>query len=270
MPHTIDDMAARLTARRRTFALSSVVSALVLLLAGCGGSATDSADAPAAPGGNVGTTLDQALPDWLQQLPLRNGSGQTVRLADFAGKVVVLSDTMTLCQETCPIDTATVVQTARRVAQAQQSDRVEFLSVSVDPVRDTKAQIAAYQKLYSGAPANWQVLTGTPADVNRLWSYFGVYREKTKPDEGATNWRTGAKLSYDIEHSDEVFFLAGGAERFLLEGTPDLGDKSKIPPKLYRYLSDKGRTNVDHPDDGAWTVDQAVQTIGWLAKTPIG
>lgn len=210
------------------------------------------------------------MPDWLRQLPLRNGSGQTVRLADFADKVIVLSDTMTLCQETCPIDTATVVQTAERVARAGGSDRVEFLSVSVDPTRDTTAQIAAYQKLYRGAPPNWQVLTGSPTDVDRLWSYFGVYREKTKTDGDARNWRTGAKLSYDIEHSDEVLFLTGGSERFLLEGTPNLGDKSKIPPKLYRYLSDKGRTNVAHPDNSAWTSTQAVQTIGWLAKTPVG
>ncbi len=163
-----------------------------------------------------------------------------------------------------------MVQTAERVASAGRSAKVEFLSVTVDPTRDTPTQIAAYQKLFQGAPANWQVLTGSAADVDRLWSYFGVYREKAPADAGATNWRTGAKLSYDVTHSDEVFFLSGGQERFLLEGTPDLGDKSKIPPRLYRYLSDQGRTNLAHPDDGAWTVPQAVQTIGWLAGTPVG
>ncbi len=267
MPLATERRTVRATRRA---GLASLACAAVLLLAACGGSASAKSDGPPAPGNNVGTTLDAALPVWLQQLPLQDEQGRTVRLADFGAKVIVLSDTMTLCQETCPIDTATVVQTAQQVARAGHSDDVAFLSVTVDPKRDSKAQIAAYRKLYAGAPTNWQMLTGSPADIDRLWSYFGVYREQTPPDEGATNWRTGATLTYDVTHSDEVFFLHGGSERFLLEGTPDLQDPDQIPPKLYRYLNDEGRTNLAHPDDGAWTVSQALQTISWLDGTPIG
>lgn len=238
-------------------------------LAGCGGQAR--AEAPPAPGRNVGTELDQALPDWVSAMAFTDGAGRTVRFSDYADKVVVLADTMTLCQESCPIHTATVVQTAEQVAAAGHSDKVEFLSVTVDPARDNPAQIAAYQKLYRGAPANWQVLTGRADDINRLWSYFGVFREKGPPDDDdATNWRTGAKLTYDIVHSDEVFFFAGGRERFLLEGTPNLSDKSKLPPKLYKYLNEEGRTNLAHPEDGAWTTAEAIQVISWLAGTPVG
>ncbi len=237
-------------------------------LAGCGGQAK--ADTPPAPGNQIGTTLDQPLPDWLSGMAFTDGAGRTVRLSDFGDKVIALADTMTLCQESCPIHTATVVQTAEQVAAAGHSDRVEFLSVTVDPARDNPAQIAAYQKLFRGAPANWQVLTGSAADVDRLWTYFGVYREKGPPDDGATNWRTGAKLTYDVTHSDEVFFLQGGRERFLLEGTPRLADSSKIPSKLYKYLNEEGRTNLAHPEDGAWTAAEAIQVLSWLVGTPVG
>lgn len=68
------------------------------------------------------------------------------------------------------------------------------------------------------------MLTGSPANVNALWTFFGVWRKKTSDPVGASapkDWRTGAPLTYDVAHSDEVFFLdKRGHERFVLEGPP--------------------------------------------------
>lgn len=232
----------------------------LLALSGCG-----SSPAVPAPGRNVGTELDGAIPRAILDLPLRDSSGHARQLSDFAGKVLVISDSMTLCQETCPLDTASVVHTARQVATAGASTKVEFLTITVDPQRDTVPQMRAYRRLYAG-PANWLTLTGSPKVVDRLWNYFGVFRKKVAVDRPAPhNWRTGKVLSYDIQHSDEVFFLdASQHERFILEGAPMVPDHAEIPKRIYGFLSDEGRKNVAHPADTAWTEPQALSVVSWL------
>lgn len=242
--------------------MTGLLFVVLLAVAGCGFGSSGSI---AAPGIGVGTQLDGALPAGIANLPLVDSSGHIRHLADFTGKVVVVSDSMSLCQESCPLDTATVVRTARALDAAGLSDDVEFLTITVDPVRDTVPQLAAYRKLYDG-PANWLTLTGRPTDVAALWKYFGVYTKKVPDDvPPPTNWRTGKPLTYDIEHSDEVFFLdARGHERFLLEGMPAVAGPSAIPSKLYKFLSKQGRGNVNHPAAADWTEPQAVGVLSWL------
>lgn len=229
------------------------------LLAACGSSD------PGPPSQSVGTQLDGSVQASVAALPLTDSAGRRVRLADFRGKVLVLAPTMTLCQESCPIDTAQLVQTARTVDASGEGAHVEFLSLTVDPQRDTVPQIAAYRKLFAPPPANWQVLTGPASTVRRIWKYFGVYIKRATPAPGATNWRTGAKLTYDVQHSDVVFFFdPHGHERFVLDGIPQVARRSEIPATLYRYLSSAGKHNVAHPGESAWTVGDADQAIGWL------
>ena len=57
----------------------------------------------------------------------------------------MISDVMTLCQESCPLDTANVVAAARPVERAGLDSKVVFLSITIDPGRDTVAQLAAYR-----------------------------------------------------------------------------------------------------------------------------
>lgn len=248
----------------------AVVVAVVMGLAAC--SAPPSGPAPSASASEtlsqIATTLDSALPAPLLRLPFTSADGRTVRLADFAGKSVVVSDAMTLCQETCPLDTATLVQTARAENAAKLGSDEVFLSITVDPGRDTVAQLAAYRRLYSPAPANWLALTGTPATVNALWDYLGVWRHKVSepPGPAPRNWRTGEPLSYDVQHSDEVFFLDRQAhERFVLEGPP-YAARASLPQTLYTFMNSQGRHNVSSPPSGAWTEPQARQVLAWVRQ----
>ncbi|HWU22475.1 MAG TPA: SCO family protein, partial [Nocardioides sp.] len=134
--------------RRRPPALVGAVLSL-LLLAGCGSPA-----APTAPHfAKAGDQLDLPLPAAVKRLRFTDSNGRTVRLSDFAGKTIVVGDMLTLCQEHCPIDTATLVLMAHEYAAtaADPADTV-FLSITVDPVRDTPAQLAAYRHQYVGSP----------------------------------------------------------------------------------------------------------------------
>lgn len=226
---------------------------------------------PAAPGANVGTVMDSALPQRILDLPLVDENGHATDLAAFHGKILMISDIMTLCQETCALDTADLAATARALDADGLASKVEFLTVTIDPVRDTPAQLAAYRDLYAPAPANWQALTGSASALSALWKYFGVYIQKVaEGSPPATNWRTGAKLTYDLNHSDEVFFVdPTGTERFLLEGMGHIAPGTSVPSAMKRYLDAQGRANLAAPASDGWSVPQALSVLAWLAKTPI-
>lgn len=247
------------------------------VLAGCGspsaassgGADTGGGGAPSAPSQAIGTRTDIALPAALSHLHLVDSTGHRRTFASFRGKVLVLSDGMTLCQETCPLDTASVVATARAVDRAGLGNRVEFVTATVDPARDSVSQLAAYRRLFKPVPSNWVTLTGKSADIARLWHTLGVYTEKVNEGAGPApkNWRTGKPLTYDVDHSDEVFFFDSRQhERFILEGPPHVNTKSTVPLKLYQFMDKKGHHNLEHPDASAWTVPQALRVIGWLTN----
>ena len=249
----------------------SLGTAVVLLVASTLSACSSGTTPPSAPSNAVGTRLDDALPHAVASLPFVDSSGRTRHLSDYAGKVLLISDSMTLCQETCPLDTATVVQTAHTVARSGAAHDVQFLTVTVDPRRDTPRRLAVYRRLFAPAPADWGLLTGTPAHVRALWRYLGVYTKRVRSDSPRPkDWLTGKPLTYDIEHSDEVFFLDGHTrERFILDGAPHVAGRTKLPATLYRFLSPEGRRNLRRPSKLAWTSQQALHVIGWLDRRQV-
>ncbi|MGH3321313.1 MAG: SCO family protein [Streptosporangiaceae bacterium] len=202
----------------------------------------------------------------IMHLPLVTSTGKATSLAAFHGKILMISDVMTLCQETCPLDTANLVQTARELDKAGQRKNVEFLSITFDPARDTPAQLAAYRKLYAPPPANWTLLTGTPTDIATLWKYLGLWYQKVpqgKPP--ATNWRTGKPLTYDLNHADVLYFVDGtGHKRFDITGPADIPPGTRLPKTMRGYLDAEGVGALKHPNGDTWTPKQALDVLRWL------
>jgi len=242
--------------------------ALVIALAGCG----SSAPAVPAPTDKVGTQVDIALPQRILSLAFTDSTGATVHLSDFAGHVVVLMPSMTLCQETCPLDTSQMASVMHEAdgGPLAATDDVVFLWVTVDPWRDNPAQLRAYRREWgaAGQLPNWHLLTGRPAAVHALWKQLGVFVKKTRSDDVVHNWRTGKVLTYDVEHSDEVFFIDPQQhERFILEGMPTFASQPHLPKKLAAFLSDEGRK--DEKFKHGWSIDDAEQTLSWLLNRPL-
>lgn len=258
--------ARRTTLSRGVGPLAAAAVLLLSVLTGCGTAGPARPSGPQAPSRAVGTRLELAVPQHVLSLPFRDSAGRTRHLSDYAGKVLVISDSMTLCQESCPLDTSSIVSTARRVTHGGAGDDVEFLTVTVDPQRDTPQRLAAYRRLFRPAPSDWLTLTGTPAHVHALWKAFGVYTKRVGIGRPVPHdWMTGRPLTYDVVHSDEVFFLDGRSrERFILDGVPVVRGRREIPHVLYQFLSAHGRRNVAHPQETAWTPQQALQVVDWL------
>jgi len=244
------------------------VLVLAAALTACGASKPDPVSLPHI---GTGTRVDYVVPKSIRDLAFTNQDGATVHLSDFAGRTVVLMPGMTLCQETCPLDTASIAA-AIRMADGPALDAtkdVEYLWVTVDPQRDVPAQLAAYRALYAPKSAlpNWQMLTGSPAAIHALWKHFGVFYKKVPQDEVVHNWRTGKLLTYDIQHSDEVFFIdPKGTERYILEGAPSLAGATKVPAEMQRFLSSEGIK--DEKATGGWTPSQAVDVVSWMLQRP--
>lgn len=241
------------------------ICATVLLLVGCG------SDPVPAPSHAVGQQLDFPLPPTVLHTPLVSWNGEHLSLAAFRGKVLVISVMMTLCQEECPLDTANVVAGARAVEHAGLGSKVQFVSLTIDPQRDTPSRLRAYRRLYASAPADWTLVTGKRASLARLWNAFGVYVHKVaegKPP--AHDWLTGKPLTYDLTHSDQVIFLDAHQHwRFYLEGVPHVARGAPMPAPLSRFMSSTGNKNLHHPPIYAWGLPQELEVVSWLTNHEI-
>jgi protein SCO1/2 len=108
---------------------------------------------------------------------LMTQTGQTLRLSDLRGKVLLVSFIFTTCNGTCPA-------TTHRMSQMQQEllkhglckdDRVRFLSITLDPVRDTPEVLSRYMQLYDIDAKNWSFLTGPTEQVAKTIQAWGMW-----------------------------------------------------------------------------------------------
>ena len=235
---------------------------LVLALASCSAPAGEPSAAGAMP--EVGTSLDAPVPASVLTAPLTDSRGHPTTLGDFRGKVLVLTDVMTLCQESCPIITASMVTAARELGAASGGDRVQFVSVTIDPGRDDVRHLRAYERQF-GAMPNWTLLTGSRGVVDDLWDTLGVWRHRTRLERPyPRDWVTGAPLTTDIAHTDELIFVDGDQRfRYEMDGYGNVPAEA-IPGRIYRFMDRLGHRNVSAADAGSWTPAQVTDVVDWL------
>jgi protein SCO1/2 len=99
-------------------------------------------------------------------------------LADLRGKAVVLTFIYTTCADTCPLLTAKMAGLQNRLG-ADFGRRVFFVSVTVDPERDTPGVLKGYGVAHGARFDGWAFLTGTPAEIREVAKRYGVYAKKT-------------------------------------------------------------------------------------------
>jgi len=116
------------------------------------------------------------------------------KLEDFRGQGVLLDFVFTRCEGPCPILTSTHV-TAERLLSPALRERTHFLSISIDPLRDTPADLKQYALVRGANLAHWSFLTGTPEDVQEILSAYGI---------GTTRAEDG-----EIEHVVASFLIDG-------------------------------------------------------------
>jgi len=91
-------------------------------------------------------------------------TGRRVRLADNKGYVTVYDFIFTNCAGTCPVMTGTMRRLTKKV---DKDARVRFVSISVDPARDTPLAMQAYAEKVRN-DGRWMFLTGEREQIVRL------------------------------------------------------------------------------------------------------
>ena len=117
--------------------------------------------------------VDTAAPDFT----LRNDRGETARLSDLRGKVVVLWFVYEGCTDTCPLHSEALAGVQAMVNRTPMRDAVEFVTITTDPANDLPDSFAGYGAAHGLDPANWTMLTSGPdaLKVTRdLAQYYGL------------------------------------------------------------------------------------------------
>jgi protein SCO1/2 len=132
---------------------------------------------------------------YFPNVPLTTHHGESVRFFDLIkDKVVAINFIYTKCTDSCPMETARMVEVQKLLADRVGKD-VFFYSISIDPAHDTPEVLDAYAKTWNVGPG-WTFLTGSNEDVTLLRKKLGVYdADLTKKDHNLSvligNQKTG-------------------------------------------------------------------------------
>ena len=111
------------------------------------------------------------------EFTLTSQDGAPVSLADYRGKVVAVTFIFTSCQDTCPLLTAKMAQVQDELG-SQFGARIAFVSITVDPERDTPEVLKQYAQNFGANLAGWAFLTGDPVVLREVERSYGVFAAK--------------------------------------------------------------------------------------------
>ncbi|HJO22005.1 MAG: SCO family protein [Myxococcota bacterium] len=118
----------------------------------------------------------EALADLRSPAPsfdLVDQAGRPVSSVGLRGSVLLVDFVFTRCPGPCPILTSRHVRLQRELSPGLRS-RTRFVSISLDPVRDTPEALRAYAEVRGADLEHWSFLTGEPDAVAAVLQGFGV------------------------------------------------------------------------------------------------
>ncbi len=145
-------------------------------------------------------------------------SGRAVDQHVLDGKWSAVFFGYTNCPDTCPATLQALNAAAQQLGASRRGFQVVF--ISVDPGRDTPAQMRLYDRSQGYPAGGLMGLTGTPAQVASVaGEYHAFYKAGTGPD-------------YAVQHSAAVYLMdpKGGFVKPLDEAQP--------PTSLARQIRD--------------------------------
>ena len=104
--------------------------------------------------------------------------GRVVALHDYRGKVLAVTFIYTFCPDVCPMLTANMVQVQQELGD-KFGKSVAFVSITVDPQRDTPQILKDYADSVGANLNGWAFLTGDPGTLSTVGKHYGIFAART-------------------------------------------------------------------------------------------
>jgi len=111
------------------------------------------------------------------EFALTSQDGREMKLADLRGKVIAVTFIFTRCTDTCPVLTPMMSFVQDRLG-SDFGAQIAFVSITVDPERDTPAVLKEYGEAFGANFAGWFFLTGSPSVITDVTRRYGVFAAK--------------------------------------------------------------------------------------------
>ena len=151
---------------------------------------------------------------------LTGTDGKPFASSRLNGRPAAIFFGFTHCPDVCPTTLARLARLRRELGSGDESFSIVF--VSVDPERDTPAEVGNYMQLYDTPVIG---LTGTLAQIEQVKKQFGVYSRKVEQPGG----------SYSVDHTASVILLDKNGQ-FVATLSPEEGDQVALE-KLKRIIA---------------------------------
>jgi protein SCO1/2 len=125
---------------------------------------------------------------------LTDHTGKRVTDQDFRGRFMLVFFGFTFCPDVCP--TALQVMSEALDKLGPKAERFIPVLITVDPERDSPAQLASYVKSFHPRLVG---LTGSPAEIEAVTKAYRVYVKKV-PDPKST-------AGYTLDHSAIIYVM---------------------------------------------------------------
>jgi cytochrome oxidase Cu insertion factor (SCO1/SenC/PrrC family) len=119
--------------------------------------------------------------NYFTDLPVLDQNGNSLRFYSdvVKGRVVLINFIFTNCQNTCPMMTR-MLQEVRANLSDTVSDEVWFISVSIDPERDTPEALKSFIQENNVDESRWLFLTGEKKNIDHIVKRLGQYNEEVE------------------------------------------------------------------------------------------
>lgn len=140
------------------------------------------------------------------EIVLPTVGGESFRLSEQQGKLVLIFFGYTRCPDVCPLTLSEFKQV--KEALGERADQVEFVFITVDPERDTPELMAEHVARFD---PEFVGLSGSAAELDPVWRAYGVYHEAVPMSAG-----------YSMDHSAFTYLIdkAGNLRLTYGFGTP--------------------------------------------------
>jgi len=144
---------------------------------------------------NSGLPIKGEFPD----IPLKNQDGKEFTFSQLSGKVLVVSYIYTNCPDICHMVSARMNVFKERLKESGIQDKVYFVSITLDPKRDTPDILKTHAKMMNLDLNNWVFVTGDENAIDSTIKVAGMEAIK-----GPIEYSASGEVSYSITHMDRI------------------------------------------------------------------